>query len=442
MLFKITYGQIKTLLIASVTLLATWLFMGHYARFEVVENSPEGKVAINVSFLAPMNPEEAARHLTVTGEIPGKEVQYSTRWISRNTVQVIIDEWDYPRGLEYTLYFKKAPARIPPFTVSAQKKVRMGLAPKVIGLEPADNVPSGGPVILIFNTPVDPESFNKCVSTNAPGKFAPRPVDTGGAELRHDYSRWVLTPQNSFKNSTRYKISVNKGLRSAGGGISTENAEQLFTTAPALEIVDQYPGPGAPSIWLSRNITVKTNHTLKEAAIKVEGMEGKTSLSGDTVTFDPEGLFLPSKKYKVHLTLVSVYGERIKKEFDFGVTNLGNQRWIAVKLGNPCTVKAYEGEKLLNTFPGWLSIPQEKIPRVTMYELRRGSTLEFNPLDNSPIRYIRLNADITVHHLRAGETDTHSQIGLPHSYGCLLLNKPDLDWIFNNVPGKGMFVVH
>jgi len=122
----------------------------------------------------------------------------------------------------------------------------------------------------------------------------------------------------------------------------------------------------------------------------VAGLEGKTTVSGDTVTFDPEELLLPSKKYKVQLALVSVYGERIDKEFHFGVTNLGNQRWIAIKLGNPCTVKAYEGEKLLKTFPGWLSIPQDKIPRVTMYEQRRGSTLEFNPLDTSPIRYIKL----------------------------------------------------
>jgi len=442
MLFKITYGQIRTLLIVSVTLLATWLFMGHYARFKIVDASPEGKVAVNVSFLAPMNPEKAARSLTLTGEVPGKEVQYSTHWISRNTVQVIIDERDYPRGLEYTLDFKKAPARIPPFTVSAQKKIRMGLAPRIIALEPAENVSTRGPVTLVFNTPVDPESFSKFVSTSAPGQFAPRPVETAEAKTRYDYSRWVLRPLTRFNNSTRYIVSINKGLRSAGGGISSEGSEQLFTTAPALEIVEQYPAPDAPSIWLSRNITVKTNHTLKEATIKVAGLEGKTTVSGDTVTFDPEELLLPSKKYKVQLALVSVYGERIDKEFHFGVTNLGNQRWIAIKLGNPCTVKAYEGEKLLKTFPGWLSIPQDKIPRVTMYEQRRGSTLEFNPLDTSPIRYIKLNADIIVHHLRAGETDTHNQIGLPHSYGCILLNRPDLDWLFSNVPGKGMFLVH
>lgn len=441
MLFKITYGQIRTALLATATALAVWLFMGHYAMFEIEENNPEGKVVVNVSFLAPMNWDKLGDHLDITSEIPGSEVLYSARSISRNTVQVVIEEPGYPRGLEYTMHFKKAPARVPPFSVTARKKVRQSLAPMVLALEPHENVPTGGPLVICFNTPVKPESFAKHVSTNAPGKFAPCPFKSAGAE-GYDYSRWALTPDQRFENSASYSITVSEGLTGAGGGTSAQKAELRFTTAPALEITDLYPKPGAPSIWLSRNITVKANQELREARINVEGVDGKTYLNGKTVIFDPDGLFLPSSQYRVKLTLVSVFGEQIDKEYGFSITDLGSQRWIAVKPGNPCTVQVYEGKKQLKSFRGWLSIQQDKIPRVTMYEVGRGSTLEYNPQDNSPIRYIRLNADITIHHLRAGETDIHNKIGLPPSYCCILLEKPDLSWIFENVPGKCMVVVH
>ncbi|MFZ5631855.1 MAG: L,D-transpeptidase family protein [Bacillota bacterium] len=442
MVFKITYAQIRTFLITFAALLAVWMIMGHCARFKIMENSPEGQVTVNISFLAPMNHQGTEERLTITGEIPGRKVSYRTHWVSRNTLQVTIDESEFPRGLEYNLEFKKAPALIPPFTVTAHKKVRMSLVPRVIALEPQKNIPSGGPLVMVFNTPVDPESFREHVFTNAPGKFSPREAGNGRAGPRYDYSRWVLLPEKRFGNSAIYKISVTGGLRSAGGGTASEGSELSFTTAPALETTEIYPRPYAPSIWLSRNIAVKTNQELKEARIEVEGVAGKVSVNGNTAVFDPDGLFLPAQKYRVSISLTSVYGEKLYKEFWFNTTNLGSQRWIGIKLGNPCSVQVYEGNKILKSFSGWLTIHQDKVPPVTMYEVKRGSTLEFNPRDTSPARYIELNADIMIHHLRPGESHNHSLAGLPSSYGCILLNKPDLDWIFSSVPGNCMVVVH
>lgn len=442
MVLRISREQIRTFFIAAAVLLLTWICMGHCARFNVIEDGPEGQLVVNVSFLAPMNHEGAARRLTVTCGVQGRDVVYRTVWISRNTLQVIIDEPEYPRGLQYHLYFKKAPALIPPFTVTAHKTVGLKLAPRVIALEPWDNVPTTGPVVMVFNTPVDPESFREHVFTTAPGIFSPRVINPGEAVPRYDFSRWVLVPEKRLGNRSSYKISVTGGLRSSGGGIAGSGAEFSFTTAPALEAVEIYPRPYDPSVWLSRHITVRANQDLKEAKIKVEGMAGKVSISGNTAVFVPEGLFLPANRYLVSVILTSVFGEKMTREFWFGTTNLGVQRWIDVKLGNPVKLQVYEGNKPLTSFAGWVTILQDKVPKVTMYELGRGSTLDFNPKDTSPVRYIILNADIMIHHLRPGEGHNHDLIGLPPSYGCILLNKQDLDWIFDNVPGKCMVIVH
>ncbi len=443
MIFKITREQIRTFFITSSLLLATWILMGHYAGFEVAEDSTEGLVMVNVSFLAPMNHDQAVKRLIVTcSDVPGRTVSYRTRWLSRNKVQVVIEEPGYPRGLEYRIEFRKAPALIPPFTVTAGKKVRLPLAPRLIALEPADNVPTSGPVTLIFNTPVDPESFRKHVTTTAPGSFSPGPPGPGKPGPGCDYSRWVLQPEKKLDNNSRHMISITGGLRGTGGGTAPKNQELFFTTAPALEITEIYPRPYDPSVWISRHITVRTNQELKDAAIKVEGMAGEVQLNGNTASFKPEELFMPARKYRVSMTLTSLYGEKISRDFWFGTTNLGSQRWISVKVGNPCTVRVFEGNRPLASCQGWLTIVQEKVPRVTMYEVKRGSSAEFNPHDPSPVRYIGLNADIMIHHLRPGESHNHVTAGLPPSYGCILLNKPDLDWIFDNVPAKCMVVAH
>ncbi|MHB8155956.1 MAG: L,D-transpeptidase family protein [Desulfocucumaceae bacterium] len=442
MLFKITYAQIRKLLAALLLALTVWLLMGHLARFHIMEMGSEGQVIVNVSFLAPMSRESAVKHLSVTGEIPGREVKYSTCWISRNTVRIIIDESEYPRGLEYRVSFKKAPALIPPFSVSVQKDIRQGLAPRVIALVPQGDVPTEGPLAVVFNTPVNPESFAEHVTTSAPGQFSPQTVRTEGGELRYDYSRWLLTPRVRFKNKSNYNILIAPGLMGTGGGVSREGAELSFSTAPALELTDLYPGPSAPSIWLSRSITLKANLKLRQASIQVEGISGKVTVEENTAIFDPDELFLPAREYHVNIALVSEVGEKKHVEFSFATTNLGNQRWIGIKAGNPCSLQIYEGNRLLKELKGWLSISPDRVPRVTMYETKRGSTREYRPDDPSPISYLRLNADFMLHHVRGGESDTHNLIGLPPSYGCILINKPDMDWILDNVPGNCMVIVH
>lgn len=202
----------------------------------------------------------------------------------------------------------------------------------------------------------------------------------------------VLAPRERMANGARYKISVAGGLRSSGGGISPDGRELFFTTAPALEITGIYPRPNDPSVWLSRQITVRANQELGSAKIEVEGMPGEVSFTGGTATFKPRYLFMPARKYRVAIKLSSLYGEQVTKEFWFGATDLGNQRWVGIKLGNTCEVSVFEGNSPLAACQGWLTISGEKVPRVTMYEVKRGSTAGANPRDPSPARYIALNA--------------------------------------------------
>lgn len=441
MIFKITYSQIRFFTIITVLFVITWLLMGHTVRQGPVNTGPHHTLAVELSFLAPMNSNTAMQHFTIKSQLPGKPVKYKSQWISRNTIRITIDESEYPRGLEYTYYFRKAPALIPPFTVSAGGRFCSRVKPALVSVEPGENAPTRGPVTLTFNTPIEPGSFNRCVAINCPGAYRPVQVEHGGRRYK-DYSRWEFIPAARMKNSYRYHITVQKGLMSGGGGQLDNPVELFFTTAPALETLDIYPRPGSPSVWLSRQIKFVTNLPVKEAGVKVTDTKGNVVINGNTVTFEPEEILLPAKRYHVLARLISIHGEEVNRDFYFNTTNLGNQRWLDVKTGNPCKIMVIEGNKEKYRFEGWLSLSAEKIPRVTMYEDKRGSSLELNPHQKNPVRYIKLNADIMLHPLPGGIGDNHDLLGLPRSYGCIYLNKADFDWIFSNLQNKFMAVVH
>ncbi len=451
MVVKITYWQLKILGSVALIFLAGWLFMGHTVRQGPVNTGTGGSLYVDISFWAPMNHTRAMEHFSIYG-LPGdRPAKYSSQWISRNTVRITVDESGYPRGLRYYYHFRKAPALIPPFTVSKRGTFSARVTPELVTVEPASNVPTTGPIVLVFNTPVVPDSFYRNVSVNATGEFSPVKLTyPGRAKQYDDYSRWIFKPSARLENNHKYSINISPGLMSLGNGKLKDSTKKIFITAPALEALDIYPEPNSPSVWLSRKIRLVTNLPLKEAQFKVSNLEGKIEkkmtgkvvVENNNATFEPDEILLPAKRYRVSARLLSVHGEELKIDYHFNTTNLGNQRWLDVKPGNPCVIKIMEGNKTLKKFDGWLSLTEDKIPRVTMYEEKRGSSLEFNPEQKNPVPYIKLNTDIMLHPLPGAGGDDHEQIGLPRTYCCIYLNRNEINWIINNMPFKIMAVVH
>ncbi len=443
MVFKITYRQLKVIFSAALVFLISWIVMGHSIRQGPVCSGAQGSISVNISFLAPMNHDRAMKHFIILSQPGDKPVKFTSRWISRNTVRLTVDESQYPRGLKYYYSFRKAPAMIPPFTVSGGGSFSARILPELVSVEPAENVPTTGPLTLIFNTPLEPASFYRSVSINAPGRFSPATLKCPESGKQYDdYSRWVFKPSVRMKNGQKYRVSISPGLMSLGNVRLKLAMVRNFTTAPALEARDIYPKPMSPSVWLSRSIRIITNLPLKKADIKVSDIKGKVTLSGDTATFEPEDILLPARRYQVDARLVSEHGEELKISYHFNTTNLGNQRWLDIKPGNPCIIKVMEGNEKLKEYEGWMSLPGDKIPRVTMYEEKRGSSLEYVPNHKNPVPYIRLNADIMLHPLPGADGDNHQQLGLPKTYGCIYLSRDAINWIINNIPVKIMAVVH
>lgn len=422
--------------LAWMALLIAWLFLGHAVTADA-RRSGECEVEVTFRFLAPMRTSYPVAGLNITDEF-GREAIYKGVWVNRRCLVISIQEQASGQGLKYLYRLCKAPAVIWPFSVSGRGKFATAVAPRVVGLFPESKVPTRGPVVLQFNTPVEERSFHSAVRMDVPGKWEPAEVSPEGGGRFADTSRWLFYPERPLEFGRRYKIVVGPGVRSLSGLAAGEPVRVFFDTAPELLIMEQYPEPGAPSIWLSRNICIYTNQKLKEAVIEVDDMGGQVDVEGEKAIFVPDRCFRPSLTYKVRVSLTSVYGERLEQEFSFSTTKLGSPYWLEVKRGDKRSkVWIMKGGKEIKEIDASFARHADRIPAVTMYESWRNRGLDE---ENRP--WFALNTDILIHALPDGmKEDDHEKLGLPRSYSCILIPEDDVKWIARHFENGFMVIV-
>ncbi|MBO8137783.1 MAG: Ig-like domain-containing protein [Desulfotomaculum sp.] len=429
MALYITFKQLKRYTLLIISLLSFWIVSGHfvYTKADRIDN----KVIISCYFLLPMNISKAMDSFNITSETPNKKINYSYQWKSPYHLTITIDENNYPRGVKYTYQFKKSSTFIPLLTVSKAGHILTKVSPKLVSVNPVENAPTLGPIILNFSTPIDEKSINKMISCEVKGKFIP---------FDKDYSRWKFIPVQQLRHQQNYHIIVKPGLKSRYGLSSSTKQQVTITTAPPLKLVDSYPKNGSSSIWLSRTIKLTFNQPLARAKVK-GNCRGKTIIKENTVLFKPDRVLSPSSHYRLQVEIQSIYGEKTRTALNFSTTNLGNKKWIEIKSGSPCQVWLMQGKKQLQKVDGWFTRNLNLLPKVTMYETDRGRGTGVKGTKEK-LPWIRLNTDILLHPTTYTGKDDHDMLGLPHTYSCILLPADVLEELYNTYPKGLMVIVH
>ncbi|WP_273483692.1 Ig-like domain-containing protein [Desulforamulus ruminis] len=411
----------------------SWLVTGSFVRQDLLE-CPEGQVAVCFKFLTPMKPS-AVNRLVIERITDGQRVPFHHHWVTANTLHISFPEREYPRGLRYRYQFKMASSMIWPFYVWSSGEWQSRVKLRFIGIENQDAVPSRGPVVLQFNTPVQPSQLPKHIILPEPGKLEPF---KNKQTKESDFSRWLYYPDQKMKNRFRYTLEIKKGLSSLAGDALTQSQKVQFLTSPEFNIQQMQPKPGSTGIWLTRTVSFTANQPLKKADIVIPGLRGQSRINGNQVSFIAEKVMLPDTTYSITATLTSVSNEVITYRGSFHTTNLGNNRWVELKLGPSPALWVYQGNKITRSLKVNLH-PQNNIPIGTLYEQDRGvSTAKAG----APLPWFRLNADILLHVLPEGLADNHALLGLPASYSCLYLPEKDLDWLIQYLPPGFMLIAH
>lgn len=419
-----------------ITILSLWLIIGHVVREQQMSSS-EGVMCIRLKFLAPMRPS-TVNNLVIERIPDGQRIPFKHSWLTASTLQIQILEKDYPRGLRYRYKIIGAPSMIWPFYVWAKGEFQNNIKLKFMGIQNNEATPSRGPVVLQFNTGVDPKSIGEHILLPKPGRLVPIKKAQPGKMYLVDYSRWQYYPTQKLKNQHEYTIAINKGLTSQNGSQLEQEIKANFTTSPEFLIEQVYPMPGSASVWLTRSISLTVNQPLKSANIEVKGLTGQCQTVNNQVKFNPEQIMLPDTNYQVKAQLTSTSNEVIHYNFSFRTTNLGQNKWLQLKLTSPGLLVVMQGKKVLRSVNISLK-PNRTIPLGTLYEDKRETTSGKGTLNSS---WIKLNADILFHSLPEGIKDDHQVLGLPPSYTCIYLSKSDLTWLYHNLPPNFMLIAH
>ncbi|RYD06560.1 hypothetical protein N752_02520 [Desulforamulus aquiferis] len=324
-----------------------------------------------------------------------------------------------------------------PLWVWASGEFQAKVPLRFVGIDNRDSVPSKGPVIIQFNTEVNPGELMAHFKGPKPGRLEPVKYFSPEGYLE-DYSRWQYWPESKLNNTQDYTIHIAEGLPSRNGGKLTSNIEAQFTTTPEFLILESNPRPGSSGIWLTRNIFITANQDLKTAEISINDLPGVCRIDGNRVDYLPNRVLSPNTHYKVTARLVSKSNEILNYSYDFITTNLGSSRWLEIKSGSSIKLWVMEGKKTIRT----MTITQKSRPAAptgTLYEQNRSTTSNKNSKQD---QWIWLNADILLHSLPEGTADNHSQLGIPKTYSCYYLEQEDLDWLISYMPQGFMVINH
>ncbi|GAB6157595.1 hypothetical protein JCM39194_07950 [Desulfotomaculum varum] len=428
MIVQISRLRIIQYTVVFFVLLVFWFTAAFWVTCRV-EHSVEGEVIVTFKFLVPMQPH-ASSQLVLNQASNRTSIPFTGRWITANTLQIKINEPGYPRGQLYYYRFKAAPAMIWPFYIWAGGQFQPQVKLRLVGIA-NDLVPSRGPVILQFNTDVEPGQIHHYVNLPMPGKLVPVAANPKGQETFYDYSRWLYWPAKKLANRQQYAIKLKKGLPGKNGTRLAENITVHFQTAPEFLIEQVLPRPGAASVWLTRDLVITTNQKLKSGQFIIPELPGTTQIINNQVKYLPERVMLPGQTYHAKVRLVAVSNETLDYEYSFTTTNLGNSKWLELKLGTSPTLWLLEGNKTLKKME--VAVKSGQLPTGTLYEQNRRT--------DTP-GWIWLNADILLHHLPANMPDHHGSLGLPKSYSCLYLQEADLKLLLSTLPRGFMLISH
>ncbi|WP_157872833.1 L,D-transpeptidase family protein [Desulfoscipio gibsoniae] len=357
-----------------------------------------------------------------------------------------------PQGQLLTFKIDNVPTIIPYIKKSVQGSVRP-YAPLELSSETIiNNVPSCGPLLLTFNTPVDPKSLKKSIILPTPGHLKAFEFSANGKNYT-DYSRWHYTPKKPFKNEATYQIIIKPGLKNLSGSILEKQYKIAFSTAPKLEVIDTNPSNNTKSVQLFQTIEFTLNQEMAAASVKVveikdgENVPGKTQVDRKTARFQPARVFLPDHSYKAVLQAKSKAGESINSQLSFTTLDMGKRLWVDVCLGEKHTVTVYQGSKKICSMPASGGRPDAPTPLGYFYTQDHGYSFWSSRFGEGATYWVRLVGQILVHSVPKDsqwktKEEEHDKLGLPASHGCIRLDESDAKWFYENIPRGTLVIIH
>lgn len=404
------------------------------------EYGPE-EIEVRFSFLLPMHQGDTERKLRVIPENPRVTPKVSTAWTGRNTLIVRIREPEELQGQRIKVRVTGARTLCSLVSKSAAVVVQRPVQPALLNLTPI--IPSGGPALVRFNTPLDSDS----VADNLVFLDGMGPVPGRWEPAGTDHSVWLFKPQNRLAHDRAYTILAKAGLRSESGLVPNAPVRRTVKTASLLQLVSSKPAPGSERVDLHPEVILELNQPLNRAEVEIPGVRGRIDVWANRAQFTPLEVLLPGREYRVRVKASSVHGERFETEYGFKTLEMKNRMWVAVDLEGTHNVTVYRDQEPIRTFRASGGKVSSPTPLGTYYVYNRGYSFFNARLHEGAYYWVQFSGPFLFHSIpfdASGKIidEEAEKLGRPASHGCVRLSLEDARWFYENVPNGTMIVIY
>jgi hypothetical protein len=406
---------------------------------------------IRIWFLLPMKTDSAVETLVLVEEIPGAAKLAGIRWRNPFLAEVWVREPKDLQGQKITVVWR-SPTRLPLISKSSRVSFRRSVVPRLV--EISEVTPTVGPVLLRFNTPLDPAGVKDNIRPGFSATVEPvldertGPGSAGGSRFIN-YSRWRIIPERRLRHDSRYGIALSPRLSSSAGLRLSRAQEVTFRTPGPIRAVGMSPVEGERDVALYPEIAVRFDQELSGGSVRVEGISGgRIRVRGQRLEFRPDTVLMPNRVYTVTASGMSSQGEPSEPvTFAFRTVDLGNSLWVAVDLAGEHNVSVYRGDKLIRRMIASGGRPESPTPPGTYQLYTRGRSFWSAKFGEGAYFYVQFMGDYLFHSVPFDESgvvkDTeHQRLGQPASHGCVRLSLADAKWFYDNIPDGTIVVIY
>lgn len=419
-----------------------------FQRFNLLLVEVKGDSAdITVNFLVPMNQFGIEKNIEIKSFIPNTQFQCDLKWESHNRLRIYLKELSDLKGQKVVFTINGAKSSIPLCYKTLSKAIQFQTEPKLLKIENENNIPTEGPLVLQFNTPMDSSSINKYIQSDIKFDLEPQELELDGKYT--DYSRWNLYPKEKMKNETNYLIIIKKGLKAQCGNMLEEDVQKQVHTASKPQITETTPKQSAQWVALYPKITAQSSEELKDAFITIDGVKQKVKIKGNRLEFLPHTILIPEEEYEVSIQGISQYGEKTDPYLLKFTTMPVNEEdiWVEVSLKEKHEVLIHKGKDIIRKMPASGGTKEEPSVLGTFYIQDRGSSFFSKRFNEGATHWVRIIDQYLFHgiprdnHWNIIESEL-KKIGKPASHGCIRMIEEDAKWFYENIPHGTMVIIH
>lgn len=438
----------KILIIFFIIFILFIVVFPHINKVTIEQLDNIGTVKITINFYAPIDKENIKDKIHIVSQKPEAVVIKNFRWLNDRMLEIFAVEEEQSKGFNINVFTEPLKTKIPGLFKRIKFSYRADVPVYLTDFSPI--VPSKGPIVLKFSSPVKKHTIKKNLKVDFDYKLSCQHTVLKNGEIFRDFSKWYIYPLKDLETGKRYDVKFCGKLENMKGSSYEVEFYKFFKVAEKPKVKSCLPKNKQKDVPLYTPIKIEFDQEMADVNIKVNKMMGEVSFEEKTAEFKPYSAFLPNEDYEVKVTGKSIFDESMDPHnYKFTTCDVKDY-WVEVNLRPIQKVVVYKGNKAIRTMlasGGLTDDPECITPKGIFYLKERGLSFWTERINEGAYYWVRITGNYLIHSLPRNKEgkiikEERDKLGIPASHGCIRLRDHDAKWFYDNIPAGTMVVIH